>query len=219
MSEQQKDTPQANEQVEPAVKPDTQQGQQSEDYGDPQMLHLTPSQLKQRLDRAQSSALSGVLETLGVESIDSLKATLDADRQRREKEMSETEKLQAKLDSMQAQLTEAENRAEAIKQQRLSDVRDNGLMQMLDTAYDRDSALILIKAKHTDAVSALVSDDGVFDKSKAKELIETFKSQNAVLFQSSAPGTRSNQGGRIPNPENKKLEQIRKEIKQKRGKW
>lgn len=190
---------------EPATSQGKTEGQQT---GSDDIIQLTPAQLKERLARTEKSVLNGILEGLGVDSVDTLKSTLEADKKRREAEMSETEKLQAELEALKQSVAEKDAAIEQAEQARLDDKRDSSLKQLLSKAHDADVVLTIIKSNHD--VSDLMS-DGIFNKDKAEKLVNTFASEKPYLFSSGAPGTLSNRDGRVPNPDKKTEEKAANE--------
>ena len=157
-----------------------------------------------RAKRAKESAVSGLLDTLGLDSVDSLKSVIEDANKRKEAEMSETEKLQTQLDAMKQTIADKDAALLQVQQTRLSEKSDNGLLQLLGKAHNAPQALLLIKAQKPDDIAGLLSEDGVFDTDKASKLVASYASDNAHLFTSGAPGSLSNHGGRVPGPTNEK---------------
>lgn len=167
-----------------------------------------------RAKRAEKSAISGLLETLGLDSIDSLKTTIDSERKRKEAEMSATEKLQAELDAMKQTIAEKDAALSEANQTRLNEKRDSSLLQLLSKAHDPHKALLLIKAEKADVVNNLLAEDGTFDGAVAEKLVADYAAANAYLFSSGAPGSPSNNDGRTPQPD---LKAAQNEVAKKFG--
>lgn len=157
-----------------------------------------------RAKRAKESAVSGLLDTLGLDSVDSLKSVIEDANKRKEAEMSETEKLQTQLDAMRQSIVEKDAQLLQEKQTRLSEKSDNGLLQLLGKAHNANNALVLIKATKADEVAELVDAAGNFDTEKATALVTSYATDNSELFTSTSPGSLSNHGGRAPAPTNEK---------------
>ena len=153
----------------------------------------------ERVKRATESATNKVLESLGIENLDQGKAFFEAEKARKEAEMSEVEKAQERANQLQEQLDLMKEQNTKLAQQRLDDKRDSSLLRLLDKAHNPTNALALIKMNHVDSVKALMNGDE-FNADDAAKLVATFTESNAYMFQSSAKGSPSNSGGRVPNP-------------------
>jgi hypothetical protein len=188
--------------------PDTSQAQANE--GNTERL-LSQAEVDRiigdRVKRATESARAKVLEELGLASVDEAKKTIEAERQRKEAEMSAVEKIQAQLDAQTKALEAEKQRASELETARRNDKRDNGLLQLLGKAHDANMVLTLLKAKYANELETLIADDGTFDSKTAETLINTFEGANAYLFKSGSPGSPSNSGGRVPQPDLKEAEQ------------
>lgn len=167
---------------------------------------------------ARESERKKLLEDLGAENFDTLKSLLADAKQRKEAEMSETDKLKKQLEDYQKQLDSEKQQRAALEQARVNDRRDNGLLELLDKAHNKVQVLNLIKTDKPDGVVELIKEDGTFDEVKAKKLIADYTAENAYLFKSGAPGSQSNSDGRPPQPERKALEQAQAELNKKFGK-
>jgi outer membrane murein-binding lipoprotein Lpp len=64
--------------------------------------------VSERVNRAKRSERASLLEELGLDSVDALKETVTAYREKKEAEMSELEKAQAKLDKLKAEKADLE---------------------------------------------------------------------------------------------------------------
>lgn len=214
MSEDNKVTPeQDTTPVIPETTQDNNKGGQSDNTQTFSQADVDRIMAKTRKE-GKSSAQKAFLEELEIDSLDSIKALLVDAKTRKEAEMSEAEKLQEKLVAMEASFNAEKVRAESLETARLEDKRDSGLLQLLSKAHDPQNVLILIKAQQADGVTALMADDGTFNSKEAETLVNEYASANAYLFTSGAPGSPSNAGGRIPQPDTAQAE---KEIMKKFG--
>lgn len=160
---------------------------------------------------ASEAAQKKLLESAGVDSLDTLTALLADAKKRKEAEMSEAEKLQAQLTALTQSLELEKAKRLELEQARVTDKRDNGLLALLDKAHDKSKVLTLIKAEKPTEIAALIT-DGAFDDTAAQKLIADYQAANAYLFKSGAPGTQSNNDGRAPNPDEKAKKGLRKSI-------
>ena len=80
------------------------------------------SEIIKRIRRAEAKgrkeAEQALLESLGLDSVDTIKAVIEAQRQREEAEKSEAERLQAQLEKVKAEKQAAEERLTKIEQER-----------------------------------------------------------------------------------------------------
>lgn len=164
---------------------------------------------------ARETGKKELLEELGIESLDTLKNFLKAQKEKEESEKTEAQKALDKLAEMQKQLeTERQARVEAEKL-RFIEKRDGVLRALLATAHDPDGVLILLKAKHADKVEALLGESGDVDSKEAEKLVSEYRAANAYQFKADSKGSPSNADGRLLKPIESVREEVRKEIKQK----
>jgi hypothetical protein len=164
---------------------------------------------------ARETGKKELLEELGIDSLDTLKNFLKAQKEKEESEKTEAQKALDKLAEMQKQLeTERQARVEAEKL-RFIEKRDGVLRALLATAHDPDGVLILLKAKHADKVEALLGESGDVDSKEAEKLVSEYRAANAYQFKADSKGSPSNADGRLLKPIESVREEVRKEIKQK----
>lgn len=166
----------------------------------PDKLEFTTSALNARLERERRKTENDLLAKLGIESVESLQSLVKLQRESEEAKKSEQEKLQGKLDALQADLEKERLARQTIEKQRLDDKRDSELRSLLGKAHDANKVLALIKLDHAEAVTALLDESGNFDKDKASALITEYQKGNAYLFKDTSPGVPSNNDGRVPEP-------------------
>jgi hypothetical protein len=189
----------------PNPTPDTAQGQNAgatQGEGEkkkPEPITLTPSQLKKRLEDAKAVDRKALLESLGIDSEDSLKALVTAQKAKAEAEKTETQRLQDEIAQLKKERdTEKLQRAEIEKQARLRE-RDSELKTLLTKAYEPNQVLILMKATHAEKLDALMDENGAFDSDAAKQLVSDYQKENAHLFRDSSPGSSlSTRDGKAP---------------------
>jgi hypothetical protein len=163
---------------------------------------------------AKNAAISALLDELGFDSPDSLKALVKAQKEKAESEKSEAQKLADKLVEMQ-KLLDAEKLARTqAEQSRLLEKRDAALRALLVQAHDPEGALILIKAKHAAKVESLLSETGEVDSKEAEKLVSEYRAANGYQFKDSK-GSPSNAEGRLLKPNGEVKDEVRKEIKRK----
>lgn len=186
-------------------KPDTAPGQQSGQ----QQATFTQEQLNQivgdRVKRAEDSSIKKLLEGLGVDSAETLTKLVQAERQRIEGEKSELQKLQERLAAAEKDAADAKTRADKAEQERLIERRDQEIRSALGEARAKKpaSVLTLMATDQPEMVKAVMKADGTVDKEALTKLTEAAKKAYPEFFTGSGPGTPSNSGGRVPEPDDK----------------
>lgn len=186
---------------------------QSGGQSSPETFSLTASQLAERLNRAEQSAINKVYEGLGVKNSDELKAMLDDYRKRTDGEKSELEKVTAKATKLEAEAKEAKDRATQMEQERRLEKRNNAILKALDEAEHPLDVLIWLEANAKSEVEAALADDGTLDEKKVKALVDRAKKDRPNFFKKLTPGSPSNRGGRVPDPTTRDLEQARAHVR------
>lgn len=191
----------------PPTQPDTSQGKQEGTFTQADIDRI----VGERVKRANESATKQLLEALGIESLDAGKQFFEAEKARKEAEMTELEKANAQVKAIQQALEAQKETTAKLEQERLNDKRDNQLLALLTNAHDASSALALLKATQADKLDSLMA-DGNFNSKVAETLISEFEANNAYMFASKARGTPSNAGGRAPNPDKKAKNELSAQI-------
>jgi hypothetical protein len=191
----------------PTPPPATPQGTNGGQQGQEEIIQFTPSQLKARLERDAEAEMRRFLGDLGLESRDALKTLLTEHKQRKEAEMSEVEKLQAKLADAEAKREQAAMELESMRLQRIADNRDGVIKDLAKTAGAIDTDDILL-ALHKDAtaLAALVDKDGTPDTKAIEKAIGIVQTAKPHLFSANVPGVPSSKGGKPIPPDKAKLE-------------
>lgn len=185
-------------------KPDTAPGQQSG-----QQATFTQEQLDkiigERVKRAEESSVKKLLEGLGVDSADTLTNLVQAEKKRIEGEKSELQKIQEKLAAAEKDAADAKARADKAEQERLIERRDQEIRSALGEARAKKpaSVLTLMATDQPEMVKAVIKADGTVDKEALTKLTEAAKKAYPEFFTGSGPGSPSNSGGRVPEPDDK----------------
>ncbi len=168
----------------------------------------------ERAKRAEEAALKKLFGDLEVENADSLKALLQAQRERDDAEKSDLEKAQTALEAAQQATTDAVKRADDAEQQRLTDRRDSAIKLALTNAEHPQDVLQWIQSNKADDMAALMADDGTVDDDAVKKLVTAVEKERPNFFKAASPGSPSHSGGKPPTPDNKELrEQIKRSIR------
>lgn len=170
----------------------------------------------ERAKRAEEATLKKLLAELEVEDTSSLKAMLKAQKEREEAEKTELEKAQAKIDAAEKKAAEAEARAQSVEQARLEDRRNSAVIAALKDkgAMYPEDVLLYAQNKHTEALTAIVGEDGSVDSKAIDKLVGEIEKARPDYFKSGSPGSQSHAGGRTPRPDNKELvEQIKRGLR------
>lgn len=156
----------------------------------------------------KQSALKALLEELGLDSVDSLKTTIETEKKRKEAEMSEAEKLQKALEKALADLKAKDDAIAQTEQTARNERRDSAVKTALRDANvrkeDADDAFILMRERGM--LDTLLLEDGKVDSKAVEAAITEFKSKKPAYFAPTSPGSPPNTGGRAPAPDQKDAE-------------
>lgn len=191
----------------PTTQPDTPQGKD----GGKDETYLTQEEVNAIVGKtrkeARQAAQNALLEELGLESTDTLKALVKAEKERQEAEMTEAQKLQKQLEK-ERQEREAQVKAyQDLQLQIIQRDRQRILTDALRTngAQDIDELLILIENKQGDAVAALFDEGGSdVDEKKLQAFIKTAQSTFSRYFATAGAGSPSTANGVAPTPTKEK---------------
>lgn len=147
---------------------------------------------------ARQRTLDSLLGELGVDSPDTLKSMLSDYNKRREAEMSEAEKAQARADKLQHELDQLRAEKESLAAQAETERRNRIISDKLKESGAAHPDDLLVIAPTIDlSFDNAFTDDG---KPIAKELdniVATLKKERPNAFISAVPGSPSNSGGRV----------------------
>ena len=168
---------------------------------------------------ARSAAISSLLGELGLENLDGLKSLVTKSKERDEAEMSEVEKLNARLEKLEKEKQDAIAAHEATQQQMIANQQKQAFIKAANASGGQnvDDLFILIQAKYGDDFKA-VFDNGTPDDKKMESFIKQIQSGFSSYFGTSSAGSPSNAGGVAPTSQ-ALAEQTRQEIKRKYGKF
>lgn len=187
--------------------PATPQGQAGGETPAPDLITMSPAQLKARLERDWEAERKRLLEDLGVESVDGLKSILTEAKQRKEAELSEVEKLTSQLADEKARNEKVQQQLEAVRLQQIADRRDSLIKELAKEAGAVDVEDVLLNVqKDNEALSKMVDKDGAADKKAIQTAIDGVKTAKPHLFSASVPGVPSSKGGRPIAPDKNALE-------------
>jgi len=161
-----------------------------------------PSWLKDRLDRAERSAVSKLLDGLGVTSADDLKGALQRVRDIEDQQKTAAEKLTAQLDAEKKARETAEQQVQAMREQQQQAAIDSAIRAAATAARAEvpDDVIMRARDAHTDKVAALLK-DGKVDEAGVKALIDAIKGERPKWFIGTGPGSPSNNNGSTPEPD------------------
>lgn len=186
-------------------KPDTAPGQQSGQ----QQATFTQEQIDkiigERVRRAEETSIKKLLEGLGVASADDLTKLVQAEKQRIEGEKSELQKAQDRLAAAEKEAADFKTRAEKAEQERLMASRDQEIKSALGDARAKKPTKVLtvMATEYPELVKAVMKADGTVDKDALSKLTEAAKKAYPEDFTGSGPGSPSNSGGKVPEPDDK----------------
>jgi hypothetical protein len=155
----------------------------------------------ERARRASESAIADLLKSMGFEKPDDLKAVIAEAQARKEADMTEADKAKAEAEKARKETDALKAALEAERAARLADKRDAAIRAALKQADDPAAVLTLLQANFAaDVAEAIDAEGAISDKAVSKLVTEAAKKWPG-MFKSNAPGSPSNAGGRIPQPD------------------
>lgn len=201
--------------------PDTQQDKAGQDNKANDEKQFSQADLDKLLGSTRKSARETgkkeVLDELGIDNLEALKAMLKAQKEKEEADKSEAQKALDKLAEKDKEIAELKAKHLEAESKRIAQLRDTSLLALLTSAFDANEVLLLLKAKYPERVTNLILEDGSFDSKEAEKLVGEYRSANARHFKGEAKGSPSNSDGRLLKPEAAVKEQAAKEMKGKFG--
>lgn len=157
----------------------------------------------ERAKDAAKAAVSKLLTDLGYDNLDTLKTKLTAAKQREDAEMSEVERVQKDAEAARKERDELKRQYEQEKAQRIVDRRDSAIVTAAQSARaEAPGDVVFWAEKHAAAeLAKTVKEDGTVDDAAVKALIEKCRQERKGWFTGSAPGSPSNSGGQLPQPD------------------
>lgn len=200
--EQQQPPPAPTEAPAPDTAPGQQSGQQPATFTQEQLDKI----IGERLKRAEEGWSKKSLETLGVDSFETLSKLVQGEKQRIEGEKGELQKIQERLAAAEKLAADSLARATKAEEEKLLERRDQQIEKALGEARSKkaNDVLTLLTAKQPELVKAVMKADGTVDKEALTKLVEAAKKAYPEMFGGSGPGSPSNSGGHVPDPEDKK---------------
>lgn len=176
--------------------------------------------LAARLERAKSQAVKALLEELGVEDAKALKGQLAKLAELEQAQLTEQEKLQNALQAEQQKRETAEQKlAEMLSQMKRSQaaaaIREAA--RAANAQYPED-IVAWVERGDTDLTS-LLDEDGNAKTEDIKGLIEQACKERPTWFGGQTPGSPSNEGGQMPEPDAKTQQQAQAETRSRLRRW
>lgn len=183
----------------PETQPDKQTGEAKFTQADIDRI------LAERLRRAEEATHKKLLGELGVDTLDTAKNSLKAHSEAEAAKKSELDKWADKYAKLEAKHTELNTRLEQALTERKLDKRNAAVAKALTEAKatDIDDLMAIIEKHYGDELASVLSAEGAVDDKALKGLVETVKKGRAKFFASAAPGSPSNNNGRVPQPNSK----------------
>jgi DNA-binding transcriptional MerR regulator len=157
---------------------------------------------RDRAKRAETSTLNRVLKLLGVNSEDelpTLKTTIDKAREIEQANLSASEKAEKAATAALTRAAELEQQLNAERLERRNDKIASALTRAASAmkANDAEDVLLYAKAKHGEALDALIDDSGAVNEKSLTALMDKIKAEKGHYFTPaiSVPGSRSNLEG------------------------
>jgi outer membrane murein-binding lipoprotein Lpp len=195
-------TDNANDKSEQTTPTDTAPVNSGNDGGQPNPQDAASKEVQERIKRAQRIAREKVLKDLGFEDLDKAKAALAKAREVEEGQLTEAQKLQAQVEKLSNDLKTATDRAAQAETERLKDRLDGVIASEARDAKAQhpDDVIDWIRTKSGEDLSKLVGEDGKVDAAAIKALVEKAKTARPTWFNTGGPGSPSNKGGKVPEP-------------------
>lgn len=159
--------------------------------------------IKERLEKAESAVTERILKSLGVDSLDTVKAAVKATKEADEASKTELQKLQDKVNAALAGQQAAEARVAAFEHKEKIGTRNTAISKALTaaSATNADDLLILLEAKSKELVDATLTAEGKVDDKAIAALLAKAQAEYANSFAPKAPGSPSNARGKAPSVE------------------
>lgn len=201
-------TPQPTITPTPDAAPPTPAGQQSGDSTGKTFTQEEVNRLMgERLKRAEGSWTKALLEGLGLDSLDTLKARLappptGETPKPDQKATDELQKLTERLKEAEGKASAAEQALQAIHAERTREKRDGHITEALSKARSTDPkrVLILLNAEQPQLLEKVLKEDGTADTAALDALVKAAQEAFKPLFTGGGPGSPSNAGGRTVSP-------------------
>lgn len=162
-----------------------------------------PAWLPDRLRRAGDSAIKALLDDVGLDKLDDLKALITDAKKRADGEKTAAQLAEEGKTKAEKKLAEMEAEVKRLQAQQTADKVTAGIVKLvsegpLKAQYPEDIAS-QIQKDSPDAFTQLWKDN-TFDEKTAKTLIEAIKKARPAWFSSGGPGSPSNARGLTPEP-------------------
>lgn len=153
-----------------------------------------------RLKRAEEAATKRVLEALGVDNLETAKASVAATKTAEEANKTELQKLQDKLAAEVKKREVAETEVVRLGEAAKIGARNAEISKALTAANVKkvDDLMILLTNKHLTTVEAIGLPDGKADAKAIEALVKQAQTDYAEFFGNVAPGSPSNSKGKAP---------------------
>jgi len=198
----------------PTPPPDTTPAKGGQDGGSTGLTQADVDRIiADRLKRDREAQRKQWLEGLGYDSEDALKADVQAKREADAASKTELEQAQAAVEAANKKVAEAEARAAQALETAKEERRNTAILNAVKDAEKPASVLTLLIAEHAEDVAALMTDDGSIDAKKVEALATVARKEYAGMFPSGSPGSPSNHGGKVPQPDQKVKDEVRRNIR------
>jgi vacuolar-type H+-ATPase subunit I/STV1 len=172
--------------------------------------HMNAEIGKARKD-AREAAIADVLKELGLTSKDDLKSTIAEAQKLKQSQMSEIEKAQAERDAIikerDALKGQLDQQAAKILERDIQSAVKAAVTAL--KANDFDAIYLWAEKHHTEALKAVIGEDGKEDAKALEKLLEAVKKDKPAYFTPAntayTPGSQSNANGRVA-PQNQQLQ-------------
>lgn len=156
-----------------------------------------PAFLAERLERAKRIERETFLRELGFEKPEDLKAIIEAERKRKESDMTETQKAAAEAERLRKENATLQEQVKNAEKARREDQVQNAIRAAATAAkaqYPDD--VIEYARKLNSNLDSLIGDDGKVDQKAVEKLIEGTKKDRPTWFGGSNPGSPSASNGK-----------------------
>lgn len=168
---------------------------------------------------ARQATQKTLLEELGVDSLDSLKTFVTAQREREEAELSEAQQLQKKLDDAAKREQKLLLQLQDMQAAQIATHRASTIKQAIQSAggQDVDELFILIDALKKDDMATLFDDNNATTDKQMGAFVKQLQADYPRYFASPGAGSLSNAGGVVPSSREEARKKAVKEIDKKHG--
>lgn len=163
--------------------------------------------------QGEKDGISRFLSEMGFEKPDDLKSMIQAFKEKKDAELSETERLKKQIDEERKARQEAENKVSAAERKALEKDRDREIERSMGNA--KYPQMIMAWLRESGKLESTIAADGTIDKKAIESAVAECKKEAPDLFRSDNPGAPSHAGAQPQNLNAEALKKAADEMRQR----